>query len=263
MTIGTPTVLVQGNDGTDRAAGSAYTVPSHTPTAGALLLVYVCSGSTNVGAAPSSFVDSRGWTWNLEGEASSPNDNASGALYSIVAPTATAGTIAVTYGFAASSMLWHVVQVVTTLIPSVVQYAENESITTNPSFNFTSTPSSSNLAIAFISYNSGSANAITAGSGYTLLGTRQNQTSPTVSSHIEYDMSAANPIAFGTANASGKGVAGVEITETAPPAGGTVTYWNGTSEVALTDTDWWNGTSAVNPSGMAYWDGTAETAVTI
>lgn len=90
----------------------------------------------------------------------------------------------------------------------------------NPSVDFPNTPASDSAIIAFLHSND-TANAITAGAGFTAVGTGFNAASPVAKHQGEYDLTPVDTVAFTVAGVFNRGLIGVEIaaapTATAPP----------------------------------------------
>jgi hypothetical protein len=254
MTLNNPTLLTGNTSATDSAS---YNTASVTPGSGDRILVLIVSGKASNLAAPPTSVSqgAAGGMGSLTkvGEQAVPNNNLVVTAWSGVG-TGVAGAININHGAnVMDNCAWQVVSVTSTVYTPIVQQVDllqnGAAATTGATLSPGAAAGAMNIGV--LGYNAGSANTPTVGTGFTIIGSRLTQTSPTIQLMSEYDNTApiSNTAAFTTPAANGQAYLAIELRDgTPPPSGPALTVWNGSVEV---------------PATLTVWDGAAEIPATL
>lgn len=212
-----PTVLTES---LSNSSSGAYNTASVNPTDGARLLLRVVTGGPNgaVPAAPT--ISGLGITWTLLDTATTGNSNVRLSTYTAVAGSGT-GAVTITYASNPNNCSWQLLEVANASgTPGIGAHQMAATLSTTPVVSLTGTVANSTI-VGMIGYNAGSGQAITAGSGWAALGTRQTASSPSSSAHTEWDStSPSSSVGWTTGDGSGKVVTAIEVTSPDIPAEG-------------------------------------------
>lgn len=198
--------------------GTTYNTASITVTGGDLLVCSVSGGlSGGGGVFPTQIVGALGSTlqWTMQCEVDYPNNqNANVSIWTAPVPADASGVLTYDYDTTTMSNLSaHAVS----FTPSagyrlrVRQSHTFQATAANPSGTFPSSVLSSSCVFAAMSSNESV--SITAGSGYTLIGTQSARATPTQTLASEYDLTASDTIAFTVAGVFNRAIAAIEIQE--------------------------------------------------
>ncbi|MFT3871532.1 MAG: hypothetical protein QM714_02630 [Nocardioides sp.] len=241
MTLSTPALLIEGSSNT---AAAAYTTASVTPAADERVVLFVASSKSSAGA-----LCPTGVTHGAMGALTKICDQAIGNTNVWLSAwtgvgTGTAGTFVVTHASAMGNCLWQGVTVASDLGTAIIwQSAVAAAVTAGTQgATLATTPDAAACVLAAYGYNN-IATGQTAGSGYTLIGSRLTGSSPAVSMQSEYDATTPPAYAsFGFSNSSGKTIAAIEVRDPAAAAAAW-SLWDGTTEEPLTLDGTWDGTT--------------------
>ena len=184
MAVSTPTSLLVNGSGTDT---TAYTTASISPSANALLLLFVSCGHATASTSPSSFTGTLGLTWtSIVTNTQAGDDTLRGHWYwAVTTGSPPTGTITINFGSTHSSCQWHITQILgADLTTPIVQFdTGNATSTDNPGVTL-SAIGTGNATLGACVWNT--TTGVPAGSAYTSLSDSPSATSPTILSTVEY-----------------------------------------------------------------------------
>lgn len=238
MTLNTPTNLTGGNSGTDSAV---YTTASITAALDSRVLVVVTSGGlSGAGRLPTSVTHPTIGALTLVVSQAVPGSNGVLSVWAGVG-TGSAGAFTITHASTQSNCLWQVHQFTSDNgTPEVAQTAVFSSSTgTTGSAVLAQTPPSTSCTVGLALLNLIDTETHTPALGFTLLGARRYQNSPTLQQHSAYDNT--NPpasVAYTASTAGRRAIIALEIADAPAEAGLSAHVWNGTVEVPVSVTLW-------------------------
>lgn len=221
--IGTPTSLLSNGSSTD---ATSYTTASVSPSPFALLLLFVSNGHTTAGStlAPSSITGTFGstvtWTQIITDTESAGFIRGTWFWAKTDGSPAT-GTLIINFASTQTQCQWHLVSVLKADLSSPIVQSKSQQFTstTNPSMTLNSGISTDNATFEARILNS--TTAMTPGTGYTLLGSEQGTTSPTIRSSVAYDVTGTTTANWTTTSTANKTLFAIEVadapTQTALP----------------------------------------------
>lgn len=214
MTVAiTRNALTAGKTG---SPGASTATASITNTAGALVLLAVCVGDTGGAPVAPSSISGLGLTWI--GPQYDAIGNVGCAVFYGQGASST-GTITITWGTGTDNGLWQVDEFVGVPGSSPIGLiANNSANSATPSVNLGGTPAATSAVYAAVNHND-TANTVTAGSGFTLLGTDDTQGTPSAHRAVEWNNagSAGTTAGFTFSGAGNYGMVALEIKAAAGP----------------------------------------------
>lgn len=210
---GTPASLEAGFSTTD---ASSYATAAFTPTGSAKLIAFVCVGHRTVTPSAPSSLSAHSVTWTKIAEVLTSNSTWQCSIWEATAP-ASPGSAAMTINLSATaeSCTWRIVESTDAV---EVQSKVLATSSANPSLTLDNAIGTDGICLGFL-LNNNNTTTITAGSGYTDIGTQQSSgTAPVFKQVVEYDMTGTTTVAFTASGTVVRGLIGLEL----GPAGATL-----------------------------------------
>lgn len=243
MTLGAPTSLLSGSSSSDLAA---YPTASGTAAPiGSRVIMFVVSGkSANLSESPTGVSHGSVGALTKINSLPVPNSNLTLSAWTHVG-NGQAQAYTITHTNVMENCCWQVVALTSDVsTPTVRRNAMSAAAGAGTDgATLSAAALSTSCVLGAIGYNSGSTNTPTVGAGFTQIGTRQTQTSPTVQLMTEYDNTSPPTTAdWSVPIAAGRSHIAVEVADgTAVPASGptveidgvsgTVSIWDGAQEI--------------------------------
>lgn len=243
--------------------------PTVTPgAAGRLLVVSFAWGRTsNLTDAWTSI----GGTLSVEDEDGNPgwteiasvavsNNNARIAAFYAYSTSTASGTVVLNFPAAQGNGSWKVVEYPGATVGQarvdLANVATLQSAAVDPSISLPTALRSGSAVHAVIG-NNNTSNLIYEPGDYTEIGGRLTTTTPTVSHTAAYNVTpSGGTVAWTVAGTTAKALVAFEIFDYVAPGGGpALTWWDGSTEVALSDLAWWDGSTEVPVTDLELWPG--------
>lgn len=199
---------------------TSYTSASISVSSGDLLVVCASGGLSGGGGVPIDTItgtlgSTLTWTKHVEQDMQT-SANTCVTIWTAPVPADASGTLTFNHTTTMGNFSAHTLTVTGADNANPVRQTHSWATgDANPSQNFPSSVLSTSMVIASISTNESA--TVTAGSGYTAIGTQSARTTPTQTLASQYDLTAANTIAFSIAGVFNRAIAAIEIRE-APPS---------------------------------------------
>jgi hypothetical protein len=224
VTISTPTSLLVNGSGTDL---TLYTTASVTPSASALLLLFVTNAAGVAGDnVKPTIAGTLGLTWTEIVTGTQLANTLRGTLWwAKTTGSPPTGTVSMTFSTTQSSCQWHITQILNAdLTTPIVQSGLFQTATTdNPAVTLASAIGSGNATLGFNVWNTST--ALPVGAGYTELSVSPSATTPTVISSVEYLVAGSTTVDWTTTSNVEKCIFGIEVADAPPAVGNTTNFF--------------------------------------